>query len=229
MSMDDREMRKFEATLGLLASKALGSAERRTLNVTAFEARTVARDLIAEKMVQRNQFTRNSIRVDQARKPGDFSRMGSIAHYMADQEFGATQTSKRKHGIAIPTSYSAGQGHAGKRTKVPTRPNKMQSIQLRRGGARVKNQRQQNRIAIEQASRKGSKFVFLDLYRRKGIFRVIGRGRAARVEMVHDLTRKSVVIPKNPIIGPAAIKAGSRMPQFYRDALEYQLKRLGFR
>lgn len=219
-------MTQFELVLARMSKTAIPVAVNRTLNTTAFEARKHAQDTVREKMVQRNRFTVQSFRVEQARRFGEPAVMGTVAPYMKDQEFGATQTGKGD-GKPIPTSFSAGQARAPSRTRLVRETNKMQSIQLRKGGARFKNKRQQNRVAILQASTKGSKYVYLDMFRRKGIFKVIGRGKSAKVEMVHDLSRKSVTIKPTPTIGPAARLAGSHMSAIYYDALQFQMRRLG--
>lgn len=219
-------MWQFERILGQLSKTALPIAMNRTLNTTAFEARKHAQDTVREKMVNRNRFTLQSFRVEQARRFGEPAVMGTVAPYMVDQEFGATRRGKRDS-KPIPTSFSAGQARAPTRTRTVRDTNKMQSIQLRKGGARFKNKRQQNRVTIMQASTKGSKYVYLDMFRRKGIFKVIGRGESARVEMVHDLSRKSVTIKPTPVVGPAARLAGSHMSAIYYDTLQFQMRRLG--
>lgn len=226
-TLDDKKLLKFEKDLAKFSKTAVPFAIKSTINGAAFKARTFAREAIKEKMVQRNQFTMNSVRVVQAKSADDVAIMGTIAPYMEDQEQGATHNSGGKHGVPLPTSYSAGQGHAGARTKLPTRPNKMQNIVLRRAGARAKNRRQANKIAVMEAVSSGNKYVYLDLFRRKGIFRVTGGKRNPNVEMVHDLSNKSVVIPRNPIIEPAAMKARGHMQQIWYDALVFQSKRLG--
>ena len=147
--------------------------------------------------------------------------MGSIADYMEDQEFGAT-----KHDPSIATSYSAGQGDGARpRTRLPRKPNKMANIKLSKRRARGKSRKQRNFIAVKEAAASGNKYIYLDLGRTKGIFKVIGGKRKPRVKMIWSLSRKSVVIPSNPWLAPAVAATEPKMADIYAKSLRFQLRR----
>lgn len=227
--VDNRDIKRMERDLKEFAKDALPFATRKTLNDAAFQTQKIARVDIQDDLTLRNRFTVQSIQVDQARTLNvrrQESVVGSIADYMEDQEFGAVKSKGGKEGVAIATSYSAGQGEdAQPRTRLPRKPNKMANIQLQRRRKKGSSRKQQNFIAIQQAAQSGRKYVFLDLGRRKGIFKVTGGKRRPKINMVHDMTKQSVVIPKNPWLKPAFDETTRMLPAFYADALRFQLRR----
>lgn len=228
ITVDDRDLKKYERDLKTFASRAYPYATRQTINSAAFKAQDISRGNVRNGMVTRNKFTERSIQVDKARTLAvtrQVATVGSIAGYMETQEFGGTKQSSGGNNVAIATSYSAGQEGQRPRTRLPRRPNKMATIQLqkrRKGGS---SRKQQNFIAIREAATRGSKFVFLDLGRRRGIFKVTGGKRKPKIKMVHDLTRSSVAIPKNPWLAPAVRDTQKYIPGIYVDALKFQLQR----
>lgn len=227
--VDTKSIKQMERDLKTFASKAYPFATRKTVNDAAFQAQRIARTDVKDNMTNRNRFTVQSIQVEQTRTlrvSRQASVIGSTADYMEDQEFGAVKSKTGKEGVQIATSYSAGQGeNAQPRTRLPRKPNRMASISLQKRRKKGGSRKQQNFIAIRQAAATGRKFVFLDLGRRKGIFRVTGGKRRPKIKMVHDMTKQSVVIPKNPWLKPAFDEAASMLPAFYADALRFQLRR----
>ena len=122
-AVDNRDIKKMERDIKTFAKDALPFATRKTVNDAAFQTQRIARVDVKNDMVNRNRFTVQSIQVDQARTL-QISRqeavVGSIADYMEDQEFGAVKSKSGKEGVAIATSYSAGQGeNAQPRTRLP--------------------------------------------------------------------------------------------------------------
>lgn len=229
--IDDKNIKRLERDLVDFQKRALPFATRKTLNDAAFQTMKIARADIRNELILRNKFTEQSIQVEQTRTLSlarQAAAVGSTADYMADQEFGAVKRKGGKQGVSIATSYSAGQSESSKpRTRLPRRPNKMASIQLQRRRRAGKGRKQQNLIAIKQAAETGRKFVYLDLGRRKGIFKVIGGKRRPKIKMVHDLTSEAVTIPRQPWLQPAYLEAARMVPAFYADALRFQLRRFG--
>lgn len=227
--IDNSDIKKMERDLKTFAKQAYPFATRKTLNDSAFQAQKIARVDVRENMTNRNRFTVQSIQVEQARTlqvSKQAAVVGSTADYMEDQEFGGVKSKGGKEGVSIATSYSAGQGQSAQpRTRLPRKANKMASISLSKRRKKGSSRKQQNLIAIQQAATTGRKFVFLDLGRRKGIFKVIGGKRRPKIKMVHDMTKQSVVIPKNPWLKPAFDEALRMTPAFYADALRFQLRR----
>lgn len=227
--VDTKDIKQMERDLKTFASKAYPFATRKTVNDAAFQAQRIARTDVKNDMVNRNRFTVQSIQVEQTRTlqvSRQAAVVGSTADYMEDQEFGAVKGKTGKEGVQIATPYSSGEGeNAQPRTRLPRKPNRMASIALQKRRKKGSSRKQQNFIAIRQAAATGRKFVFLDLGRRKGIFRVTGGKRRPKIKMVHDMTKQSVVIPKNPWLKPAFDEAARMLPAFYADALRFQLRR----
>ena len=238
-AINDKEIKEFEKDLKAFAHRAYPFATKNTLNKSAFHAQGLARKGVDTKMTLRNKFTKQSIQVDQARTLNvsrQSSRVGSTADYMEDQEFGATQSRSGKKGIPIATGYSAGQEGQTPRTRLPRKANKMVNIRLRRRNARrAKTRKQEVLFRIQDAVASGNRTIYLNLGKRQGIFRVVGgskrfkRGgpKGARIKMLHDMTNSSLVTPRNPWLRPVIDPTQKVMPEFYRDALVFQLRRQG--
>ena len=229
-SVDLKDAKRLERDLKNFAHRAVPFATKNTLNSAAFTAQKLAREDVRQDLVLRNRFTIQSIQVEQTRTL-DIRRqaavVGSTADYMEDQEFGSIKTKAGKKGVSISTGYSAGQEGQQPRTRLPRKVNQLASIQLKHRRRKGANRRQRNLIAVKDAAASGNKFVYLDLGRRKGIFRVLGGKRNPRVKMVHDLSNTSVRIPSNPWLSPAIDKTEPLMPGIHRKSLEFQLRRLG--
>jgi hypothetical protein len=228
LMVDDKQIKRYERDLKAFASRAYPFATRQTVNASAFKAREIAQGNVRANMVTRNKWTERSIQVDKTSTLNvqrQTAIVGSMADYMETQEFGGTEKSSSGKGVAIATSYSAGQEGQRPRTRLPRRPNKMAAIQLQKRRKKGTSRVQQNFIAVREAAASGTKFLYLDLGRRRGIFRVTGGKRKPKIKMVHDLTRSSVAIPKNPWLAPAVRDTERYMPEIYRDALVFQLQR----
>ena len=230
ININDEELKEYEADLKTFASRAFPFASKNTVNSLAFKARGIAQEGLKENLTLRNRFTVQSVQVGQTRTLNvsrQAAAVGSIAPYMEIQEFGGIKTKSGSEGVSISTGYSAGQESAQPRTRLPRKANKLENITLKKRRGKRISRKQQNLLAIKQAAASGSKFVFLDLGRRKGIFRVLGGKRRPKIKMVHDMTRQSVVIPANPWLRPSVKEAQLFGPEIYKKSLAFQLKRQG--
>ena len=224
ITVDVRQLEQLEKDLIFLGGRAIPFATKATINRAAFETQKTARANIKRDMTNRNPFTVRSVQVDQARTldiRNQEAIVGSIADYMEPQEFGGSKTDP-----TIATGYSAGQQGARPRTRLPRKPNKLRNIKLgpKVGGAR---RSQRNVAAVMQAAASGDKYVYLKGRKSEGLFRVLGGKRKPRIKMVHDLSRKSVIIPRNPWLLPATNAITPQLDSFYAAALRFQLKRIG--
>lgn len=230
ISIDDRDFKKLEKDLKTFGARALPFATKATLNGAAFSARKIAQDTIGAKMTERNAFTRRSIQVQKAftlNIAHQEAIVGSTADYMETQEFGGSKKKTGKHGVAIPTSEASGEGpSAFPRRRVVRRANKLSVLTLTKRRASG-DRKQRNKIAIMEAISTKRRFVFLDLGRRSGIFRVLGSKKNPRLRKLWDMSKPHVVIPKRPWLAPSVAKAQAAMPRQYEKALRFQLKRLG--
>lgn len=231
ISVDDKDIKKLERDLKTFADRAYPFATKNTLNNAAFTSQKMARRDVTIKMIERNKFTGQSIQVDQARTLNvrrQAATVGSVADYMEDQEFGAVKSKRGAEGVAIPTTYSSGEAMtANIRRRLPRKANTLRNIQLQRKGKRGRTRQQQNLIAIQEAASSTRKYVFLDLGKRKGIFKVIGGRRKPKIRMVHDLTEQVVTIPRNPWLKPVIDTVSLKIPEIHAKSLRFQLKRLG--
>jgi len=230
-SINTKAIDKLERELSAFNARALPFATKSTINGTAFKAQEISKNEVKKKMVLRNRFAQQSIRVNQAkglRISTQEAATGSIAGFMETQEFGGTESKTGKHGVRIPTSYSSGEGlGAQPRKRLPRKPNKIQNIQLKKQRKKGSSRKQKNLIAIKNAATSGRKYVYLDLDKSKGIFKVIGGKRNPHIKMIHDLSSKSVTIPRTPWLRPSSLQAQRSTPRLYFKALRFQLKRLG--
>ena len=228
----------YEDHLKAFADRAFPFATKNALNSAAFKARELWQRDINVKMITRNKFTERSIQVEQSRTltvSRQSATVGSTAPYMDEQEFGGTKRKTGQEGVALPTSYSAGQDGQQPRTKLPRKPNNIRNIKLQRRGRKAKSRKHAIVIKMQDAISTGKRLIFLDLGRKKGIFRVIGgsrnfkRGipRGAKLRMVYDMSEQSVTIPRNPTLQPAVDRTSILMPDLYIKALKFQLQRQG--
>ena len=231
IKINDEEIKQFESDLKTFASRAYPFATKSTINRAAFETRKEWQGNIREEMVERNKFTVGSIRVEMARTLNvsrQAATAGSIAPYMEVQEFGGTKTKRGKQGVSIPTSVSSGEGEGSQpRQRLPRVPNRLANIRLSRKSPRARSRKQENFLRIQNAVKTGRKFIFLDLQRHPGIYKVTGGARNPKIKLMHDMSKKSVSIPRNPTLAPAVRTVEERVPQFYKEALVFQLKRQG--
>lgn len=222
LTIDTKELRAFEADLLQLAKRGLPYATRKTINDLAWKAREEWQESLGKTFILRNQFTRRSILVEQARGSKiqeQQSAVGSVAQYMLTQEEGGTL---RGRGQSKPVPTVAARV-SGSLKKLVSRPNRMSRIQLK---ARHGNsQAQRNAVQIAQSKKSGSKFVYLEKGAKRGIFRRFGGKRTTRLVLVQNLSHRTVTIRPRETMGPAVQRALLWGPQFYYQALQFQLAR----
>lgn len=226
---DVTNVKQFEADLKRFKLSAYPFATKEALNRGARGAAKVAKDIVSGKMTLRNAWTARSIQYDRARG-NDVGRqralVGSTQPYMATQEFGGVKRAKGTRGVPIATPAASGETSLPRR-KLPRKANRLSSIALSRVSRlqKVANRKQRNAIAVAETQGRG--FVFLELGRRSGIYRVTGGKRRPKLSKVWDMTRPSVVIPQRRWLLPAVDAIAPRLPQYYADALRAQLVRHG--
>lgn len=234
----DTNIDKWENQLRLINKKAIPYATREALNQVAFKARRLAQRTISQNMVLKNKWTQRSIQVNRATALSllrQESEIGSTESYMELQEFGGQRTAKGKHGVPIPTAYAAGQGRSGRRTRTVRSQYRLARIKLQRKYRTLRgNAKQRLLVNVAVAVRAGEKFVYLEMpgSDRKGIYKIVGgtyRGhgwpKGAKIELVHDLTSRSVRIPATSWLRPSANIAALSLDDYYRRALTYQINR----
>lgn len=233
-SINDDDIQQLEHDLRVAAERAIPFATRNTVHSAAVKGRYIAVENVRHVMITRNKFTEKSVLFHPSKSnqitlaiSRQEATLGSTADYMEDQEFGGVKTAKGKGGVSIATSYSANQGQSQPRTRLSVKGNKMENIRLRKRTKRGRTRKQRNFNTIKEAATSGNKFVFLDLGRTKGIFKVVGGKRRTKINMVHSMSKKSVVIPRNPWLLPAVKQTAPHIPAIYKKSLEFQANRLG--
>jgi hypothetical protein len=210
--------------LGALHQRGIPYALRDTLNRSAFAARREWPEQMRKRMTLRNRWTERSIRVERAQglDPNNMHAVvGSLSDYVETQEFGGVVKPRRGDHKAIPTPSAAGQSQNTRpRTRLVRRQNWLSAIHLQsqtKGGSK-----QENAIAIKTAAKTGG-VAFLDLGRRKGLFRVTGAGRRKRVRMLWDLSKPSVTVKPRPTLEPTVEIVMRAMPDYAVQSLQRQI------
>ncbi len=230
VTMDDRELNKFERSLRKAKATAIPAATREMLNRAAKQTWSQARSNVRARMTIRARGglgAIGSIRFDRAR--GNRIRsmesvIGSIAPYMVKQEFGGTKTSGGKRGVAIPTTTASGEADSQvPRQRLVRKAHLLGNVRLsrRRNTSNADSRGRRAMIAYLVAKQHGDKFVFLDLLQRPGIYKVTARGP----RLLYETKRRTVAIPRNPWLLPALQTVRPRMPAIWRTALRKQLIR----
>ena len=231
IDVDIDDLKQFESDLQKFKARAYPFATKETVNSAAFQARDRAQAGMKRGLILRNKFTVNSVKVEPTRTlrvSAQEAVMGTIAPYMEDQEFGATKIKGGKVGVSIPTTTASGEGRGVQpRRRVARGPNKLSKIRLKHTRSGAANRKQENLVKIKEAAVSSSKYVFLDLQKHPGIYKVTGGKRRPKINLIHDMSKGSVRIPRNPIFAPATIATQKKIPSIYFNAVVFQLKRHG--
>lgn len=204
-----------------IGERAIPYAVRNTLNAAAFEARTLWQAQMDKAFVLRNTWTKRSIGVEKAsglKLSTMHSVVGSRLDYMKTQEEGGSETAGSRHGVPIPTPAAAGQAaKAKKRTKQVRNKNWMSAMQVEARLTSIRNRAQRNVATVKAALKTGGGVVYMDLGKKRGLFRVEGtpKGRA-RVRMVWDLSRANVRTKPHPTLEPVVKAILPRMEAIAR-------------
>ena len=229
--INDDKIKQFESDLKTFASRAYPFATKNTLNQAAFSAREGYVANARDSMQLRSKFTERSMRVEPVRGLNvsrQSATVGSIAPYMDEQEFGTIKRKGGKTGVPIATSVASGEGEGVQpRRRMVPKSRQLGNIGLRNKSIKAKSRGQKNFLKVKLTAKSGRKFVFLDLDKHPGIYRVTGGVRRPQVKLIWDMSKESVVIPRNPMLAPAVKDAERVMPFLYEQSLIFQLKRQG--
>jgi len=230
--MEGKELNKFAAKLKGLAGRDWPKINGAALNQTAFEARKEYVKIAERRFVLRNRWTIRSIRVDKVKGfTNQFSEVGSIMDYMEEQEFGGTKTASGSKGVAIPSTTAANQPRGARpRTKKVMPSRRRTRLNLYKGKRIKGGSRKEYVVAVvkQAAEAGGRRFVYLPRlgHMDKGIYLITGGKKNPKVNLIYDLSRKTVKIPKQPTLLPAVNNIQPRMPQIYKKSFEVWAKKL---
>ncbi len=228
ITFNDRSLKRLEKQVEKIGRAAVPFAIRDMNNDLAFETRKEYIANTHKQMTTRSTFIAKSIQVAKARRFQDPARTGALerADFMETQESGGVVKRKGKQGKPIATGYASGEGQTVRPRRKLVRPsNRLSRIELKHRG-NAANRKQRNLVAVKMAAESTNKYVFLDLGRCRGIFKIIGGKRKPRPKMVYDLTRTAVTVPRNPMLGPAVDKSVRKGPDLLLKNFQRQLDRI---
>jgi hypothetical protein len=218
---------EMQAALEQLSKKGLAAAARETLTNCAWEGRRIWQGNLEQSSILRNKFTQSRVLVDPARGSslvGMEARLGHPSQYVADLEEGKGDTAR---GSAVPIPELAARTGGDKR-KLVGRPNKLATIgRLSKGKGRGGTHQQRNAGALRMAAKQGKKFVVLEGTRSRGIFRVLGGRKHAKVRKLWDLSHRTVTRPKRPTLQRTLDATLQLAPAIAERAMQKQLALLG--
>ena len=178
-NIEIRGLEELEKGLEQLAERSIPYAARETLNRLAFVGRKIWQDEMASALTLRNAFTQRRVLVDRAtgsRMADMQATLGHTEDYVRRLEFGLGERAKRS-GIPIPSEAAAGQAKgslpSGRRRAVK------RSLVIRVLG-KIKRQsksmprKARNARAVREAIANGSRLAYLELDRRRGIYKIMG-------------------------------------------------------
>lgn len=228
--LEGKQLLQFGKAIEDFAEKQYPIINGFSLNRAAAETREEYANIVKRRFTLRTKGTIQSI---QFRKVKGFnpktqeSSVGSTVDYMAAQEFGDISSSKGKYGKSIPSSFASDESQGAKPRAKKVQPAKrMSRIRLTKSKVRGFNRKHHSMLVIRAAAEKGSgNFVFLPLQGAKGIYRVTGKGKHAKIKMVYSLSKKIMEIKKKPSLTPAVNNIIPKMPRFYIEAAEKRLNK----
>jgi hypothetical protein len=217
--------KEMVADLKRMREKAIPYALKNALTTAAFETRSIWQREIRSTFVNRNTYTANSVRVEQASTTKLVAKTGSIADYMDEQEEGATIKGSGKH-KAIPTAAAAGQAGGGKRTKLVRGRFYLGAIQVAHP-ALSGGRRQQNAIAIAVARKKGQKVVLLNRPKGGKALFLMGAGtkRKLKTRMLWDVSRGSVKVKPEPTLERSIAQVKPKLEHMMQASFAQQMQR----
>lgn len=227
--LEGKELKKFAKSLKKFGEKEFAVINGMALNQTAIEARKEYVRIAEMRFTMRNKWTVRSIQYQKVQGfKNQFSEVGSTMNYMEDQEFGKTIYKSGKHGVSIPTSTASGEARGAR----PRRKTVMQSrlrtrINLYKGKrVKAKNRRAYVVGAVKQAAAAGGRrYLYLPLQKAPGIYLITGGKRNPKLNLIYDLSKKSVTVPARPTLKPAINNIRPRIPQYYETAFEKRVLR----
>lgn len=237
ISLDKRPIEHLENTLEQIRKKSIPYAVRNTLNAAVYETSELAKKEIGSKFIERNQYSRRSVRynkVVQRNIDQMMAEVGSVQEYMAKQEHGFVTHATGKHGIAIPTPYASGEGSARVRKKVIRAANRLNKIRIAKGlaseyAATYKNRHQRLIRMVQDSLELGFRTIFWmskrsshsGFYRLRGGPRLTKRGwpEGLELEQLYLVNKSLTETEEHKWLLPSVTHVRSIMGRLYQKAL----------
>jgi len=222
IKVDLSDFKRLTRDLEKVSDVAIPYAARNALNTIAFEGRKLWQAQMRDDFVLRNDWTTRRLFVEKAKGTslaGMKSVLSSPDAFLVKQEIGGQESH------SVPTGVATGEGRgASPRRKLVRQPNKVSVIAL---GKRMHkgNRKQRNAVAIRTAAAEGRRFVYLELPKRRGLFRISGGARSPQVDMVWDTSKKSHTVHPTPTLRRAVKRLEGKVPAIMTSSLIDQLRR----
>ena len=225
-----RGLDELQRELEHLAKRAVPYAARETLNGLAFAGRKIWQGEMASSLTLRNAWTQRRALVERATGSRMSDMQASLGHtedYMRRLEFGIGERARRG-GVPIPTETAAGQAKGS----LPSgRKRAVRKSLILRAIGKVKRQpkslsrKARNARAVSEAIRSGTRIAYLEMARKRGIYKIMGGRKKPKVLKLYDLTRPAVPLPRNPTLQRTLALALLQGPTIGLAAIQRQLDR----
>lgn len=229
-TIEFRGLDELQRELEQLAKRSVPYAARETLNGLAFAGRKIWQEQMASSLTLRNAFTQRRALVERATgsRMGDMqATLGHTEDYMRRLEYGIGERARRG-GLAIPTETAAGQAKgslpAGRKRAV--RPSLVIRVlgKLKRQ-SRSMPRKARNARAVREAIKNGTRLAYLELDRRRGIYKIMGGRKRPQIRKLYDLSRRAVPLPRVPTLQRTLDLALLQGPDLALAAIQRQLDR----
>ena len=231
VKVDAKEVRALAAQMEAFAHKSFPFIVQNANNTAAFLTRKKAVATIKTKFITRNMWTIRTVRVSKAFGLKRPARVGSTEEYMRRQEFGGVKVKTGKKGVDIPTKIASGEGRGSQPRKRAVRASsKRGNIKLMKTKVKAANRRQFILETIRAATFKkgGNRHIYLPFHKHPGIYKVVGRGDKARLDLVRDFSRKSIAVKRRPWLRPATLRVTKQLDSiFFEEMRKHMAKRGG--
>lgn len=220
----------MQRELERLAKRSVPYAARDTVNGLAFAGRAIWQEQMASSLTLRNAFTQRRALVERATGTRIFymeARLGHTEDYMRRLEFGIGETAK-SGGLPIPTETAAGQSKGslpGGRKAAVKRSLIIRTLGKIKRQSRSMPRKARNARAVQQAIKDGTRLAYLELGRKRGIYKIKGGRRNPEIFKLYDTTRRSVPLPRVPTLQKTLELALLQGPTIGLAAIERQLQR----
>lgn len=194
------QARRLERILAGIRTRSVDFALKNTMNDLAFAARRNVIEKIDHDFVNRNTWTKRSIRVERARYVGQGAELGSTEDYMAKQEMGGRG---EKY---IATGNASGEGGRVRVRQRAVRANNWINKLGVRTFPEVSGSRQRKRTAtLHMARRENQKYVVLENDEgQRGLYRVLGTKKRPKTKLIYMLRKSPVQIKKHKWLQPTS-------------------------
>lgn len=171
--------------------KKVPLVRQKVLNTLANVHTRTAKKIVSSDFINRNKYTVNTIRTKPATlSPLSTSASGSLEKYMKIQETGGKVKNK---GVALASARVSEDFH-----RLTTGGNR---AVMHRTAVKVKNKREL--IAAIRDSSRGNRPIIATLSGQRGLFKVVGKGKNAKLRMVSNIEKSHFILKKRPWVAPS--------------------------